>query len=149
MKWIQNRIDHRKKSIHGSHSPKFIQDSDSSKVSENLKLLFEYTKFHIGLYATLVGAAITLTQLLKDTPMVRDGGGLLRLGIVFWIISAIAGGTIAGNIPDFRTLKDFRCQYFGPLNIPLLKGSGWESLEHVSFWLGVICVVWTFVATSG
>ena len=60
-------------------------------------------------------------------------------------LGAVAGGTIAGHIPDFQTVQDFRRQYFGPCNQPLLRGSCWETLEHGSFWLGVFFVIVAFV----
>jgi hypothetical protein len=65
---------------------------------ERLKLLFDYTKFHIGLYttvATIFGGLIAASDTVPFTFYPQ----LLFASVICICIAGIAGGTIASSIP--------------------------------------------------
>lgn len=103
---------------------------------DQLKVLMDYTKFHIGIYISLVSAAIALA---KVAPV---GGFIsLRIAIVCFVVAGIAGGVIAGNIPLYSTWREFDEAKIGPLGTRLLRFRHWAHIEHTVFWLGVVGVV--------
>ncbi len=105
---------------------------------EQLKLLFEYTKMHIGLYtgvATAFAAAISS----------KDAKFNVHRRWIFGAIACIcaagfAGGVVASSIPQFHDIQDFWNTSTGPFVWPcLMPGRYWTYLEHLAFWMGVVC----------
>ena len=112
---------------------------------EQLKLLFDYTKFHIGLYTTL--ATLVLTALgLKN----KAGWDVAFIPWLMWIsvltlgVAGFAGGVIAGTIPQREGFSDFWDNETGPYRLKMLSGQAWTYVEHSSFWLAVIAAVLAF-----
>ena len=115
-------------------------------MEKGLELLFDYTKFHIGVYLTLTAAYITLATS-------KLGGGLPQLNLHFvWPAVALisfagfAGGVIASSITQTssNTVADFLDEKAGPWNWLFMKVRSWIYIEHTAFWIGVICVVLSF-----
>jgi hypothetical protein len=105
--------------------------SEKEKVSESqLKFLFDYTKFHIGMYTTLMGAVVAF---LKFNAKFTAAGEpwWLRLCLVITLLcflgAGVCGGAIASNIPDNSGLQTFRglCgeKAYGPWNQRLAVSS--------------------------
>ncbi len=116
-----------------------------SKVSDQLKIYFEYTKFHIGLYISLiVGVLAYLKFGIGNTPPSQPPH-LLVLAIVAWGVAGACGAVIAHNIPDFQTVRDIRAVRIGPYWTKLLPGKQWEIIEHGSFWIGAFLAMIHFV----
>lgn len=101
--------------------------------------LYDYTKFHAGLYAGLVFGTVALVGI--------GGGVALRspwvvafavLAVGCWVTAGFAAGVILGNLVDLDiSLKSFRGRSWGPMGKFLRPGAQWESLEHIAFWVGV------------
>jgi len=110
---------------------------------EQLKLLFEYTKFHIGLYATLAAALITLTntEFGKSLKVVEP---LVWVAVLFIALAGLAGGVIASSLPWFRNLESFKTTAIGPFRLRLMLGEYWTYIEHTSFWLGIASILLAF-----
>jgi len=107
-------------------------------VPNQIRLLFEYTKFHIGLYATLIAALIGLMKL---------GGGqiaglvpYLKLTLAFFVVAGAAGGVIASSISvDYQALvHDNRIGFFG---VNPFRYRVWAGIEHIAFWVGILISV--------
>jgi hypothetical protein len=107
---------------------------------ERLKLLFDYTKFHIGLYttvATIFGGLIAVSDKLpfKFHPM------FLLASIIFICIAGAAGGTVASSIPGYSSYTTFWNATIGPFRIKKLKAEYWTYIEHTAFWIAVFLAV--------
>lgn len=100
--------------------------------------LFEYTKFHVGLYASLVFGTVALLSIGKSAglgePLVLY---LATYAVGAWVVAGFCGGTILGNLVEFEgPLCCFRAERWGlGKKVP---GRVWESIEHISFWIGVL-----------
>jgi hypothetical protein len=75
-----------------------VTGDGSSQSNEQLKLLFDYTKFHIGLYTTLGGALIAglSSQFAHDSQWCRlfIGASLISL-----FVAGLAAGIVAASLP--------------------------------------------------
>jgi hypothetical protein len=104
---------------------------------EQLKVLMDYTKFHIGVYVSLVSAAVALTRVQSSSSAFLS----LKIAMVCFVIAGIAGGVIAGNIPLYHEWQDFYEARIGPWGTRLFRFRHWAHIEHTAFWIGVVSVV--------
>lgn len=110
---------------------------------EQLKLLFDYTKFHITAYLTLASAMIALTtsafgQRLKPQPC------FVWAAIGFIVVAGAAGGVVASNIPYFANVRKFVETEIGPWGLTPMSGAAWMTLEHIAFWLSLLSLLMAF-----
>lgn len=110
---------------------------------EQLKLLFDYTKFHIGLYATLASALIALvnTDFGKRLSL---NGAFVWAAVLFIASAGLAGGVVASSLPWFESIQAFRTTAIGPFRTELMRGELWTYVEHTSFWLGIVSILIAF-----
>lgn len=151
--------------------PPYIENSDLRNTShilvsgedKQLSRLYDYTKFHIGLYLTL--ATGILAALKYKTTKNTDIDFAFPLGLL--LIAGMCGGIVASNIPNYLTYSSELVEVNpfiegGESNkfirvIPFIEGkhrlflldltySKWIRLEHTAFWLAVIyllvLVIW-------
>jgi hypothetical protein len=100
---------------------------------ERLKLLFDYTKFHIGLYATLIAALVAARE--SVSPRVPE---YLKWTLLLFLIAGGAGGVVASNAPDFSTYSKFLETPVGPFGWKPMPALCWIHLEHLTFWAGIV-----------
>src|SRR5689334_8188194 len=114
---------------------------------KGLELLFDYTKFHIGIYLTLAAAAITLGTAKFS------GGTFPTLNTYFiWpavlsiAIAGFSGGIVVSSITQTETtnVKEFLTEETGPWNIKRVRVLKWIYLEHTAFWVGIAFVLLSF-----
>jgi len=123
--------------------------------AKSLEMLYDYTKFHIGVYLTL-----TATYIAAATAKVSGAGGkkihllsanqcLMALAILSFILAGIAGGIIVSSITQQvgGSSMDFLKTQIGPWNAKHihLSGRAWTYIEHTSFWIGLIAAIASFV----
>jgi hypothetical protein len=125
----------------------------SDKEFERLKLLFDYTKFHILLYTTLITLLIGLFAFGGDVESITQFRKVMKPVVVCFLIAGAAGGVIASNIPKFdefsifwdgnnsEFISPFGCKFF---NFP---GKIWASIEHSAFWIGILIAISSFLRT--
>jgi hypothetical protein len=124
-------------------------------VDEQLKHLFDYTKFHIGMYTTLVAAIVGVfatdaLELHAYPTMVP----FLLVSVVLFLAAGMFGGLVASSIPFFKTFEDFRRVRLAPwsTNPNLQKGIPsilCTHIEHSLFWLGCVSsIAGLFVALA-
>jgi hypothetical protein len=110
--------------------------SQAQKMSTaQVQLLFDYTKFHIGLYTAL----ITLLLLLAK----EANGSLspkmiccLSFTVACFLLAGICGGIIASTISlNSSAIEDDN--EIGPWGLKPLRARTWAHLEHAAFWIGV------------
>jgi hypothetical protein len=116
---------------------------------KKLELLYDYTKFHIGLYLLLTSGYITLATSKigkKDAlPMLQPA--LVWIAVVLFMVAGIAGGVIASSITQStsNSADDFLKQKIGPWSTALFPARIWVYIEHTAFWLGLIFAALSFV----
>jgi hypothetical protein len=119
--------------------------ADDTKQLEQLKLLFDYTKFHIGLYTTLAAAYIALMTSEYGKRLLAPDTRLVLAAVVILGIAGFAGGIIASSCtyyPSFNQLMERRLFPFrdgwG------LKGVTWTRIEHTAFWVALGAILASF-----
>jgi hypothetical protein len=109
---------------------------------EQVKLLFDYTKFHIGLYSTLAGAFVTLlaSRRAEKWRIVRWLVGVALLAVV---VAGGAGGVIASTLPSLTATKSFWAYETAPAWWPFggFKIAQWASIEHGAFWIAILATI--------
>jgi hypothetical protein len=109
---------------------------------EQVKQLYDYTKFHIGLYTALITGVTTVLGFAR-TQTVRVGLGIvpyLGLTLFFLVIAGMAGGVIGSTISldSDVAVKD---EKIGPLNGQWFKITTWAHIEHWAFWCGILSTI--------
>ena len=114
-------------------------------MDEQLKHLFDYTKFHIGMYTTLIAAIIGVFA--NDTLNMAYAGLIpfIKVAIIMFFVAGAAGGLVASSIPFYKTFKDFKKARLGPWSgkrSKLIPAIWCTHIEHTAFWVG--CLVVTY-----
>jgi hypothetical protein len=125
--------------LRGSTSPSSGPPREEGAGLEQLKLLFDYTKFHIGLYTTI--ATIFAAAIASEKSVFKFHGGLLSLSIIFIGFAGLAGGIIASSCSQFTNRHDLWTTEIGPFRLGCLKGECWTYIEHTCFWIAIIAAV--------
>ena len=118
--------------------------SDPAEVKKSLELLFEYTKFHIGVYLTLTASYITVTTAkIGEKQLFKLRKHLVWVAIACFLVAGLAGGTIISSITqcECSTSTAFLKLEIGPLGMQLWKAIIWTRIEHITFWLGIIAAI--------
>lgn len=122
--------------------------SGTVQTVDQLKLLSDYTLFHIGLYTTLISTLLALIHFRHGNakqPLFR----ILKLTVLCFIVAGAAGGVIASNIPNYETFKQYDCD-----SLPVFCWAHtmpyrmWAHVEHVSFWIGLLIAAAGFLYYS-
>jgi hypothetical protein len=108
--------------------------------SDQLKLLSDYTLFHIGLYTTLITALTSLVHFgrLRNTPCLLK---CVAFTVICFLVAGASGGVIASNIPNYSRFADYdqaRLDVFGIPCLSSLRYRTWAHIEHISFWVGLL-----------
>lgn len=115
---------------------------------KSLELLYDYTKFHIGLYLSLTAGYITAsTAKLPDKPFLSLNRYFFWGAVFAFIFAGIAGGIIASSLTqtDARSSQEFLNKEIGPWNEMIrLPGWAWTYIEHTSFWIGLFLALLSF-----
>ena len=114
------------------------------KEYEKVKLLFDYTKYHIGIYTSLGTIAVAALG-LHDNVTFKFCGLLLWLSIGFIAVAGLAGGIIASTLPEKNSLEQFFTQATGFWGVHFLSGRTWTRIEHTAFWVGLIAGLISFL----
>lgn len=118
---------------------------------KSLELLFEYTKWHIGIYLTLTGAYLTAAFAnFSGRPVLSFNLYLLWPAILFTMIAGLAGGVIASSLTQWCEgggSRDFLQAQIGPWEWKRLHfpAKAWTYVEHTAFWIGLIAAVASFI----
>ncbi len=118
-------------------SPVF--SAESRKGLEQLKLLLSYTKFDIGLYASV---AILFAGAIAFKPAVFSiHKGLLSLAVVFICLAGMAAGIIASRCAHFQSWNELWEAKIGPLGWRCLKAEYWTYVQHACFGIALVAAV--------
>lgn len=125
--------------VHGAESDK------------RLDRLFDYTKFHISLCLSAVGAMVTLIGSAGSSATVQEVIGspkALGAALLTMIIAAIAGGVIASSSVTCRSFDEFWSNTQGPYMLRWFTGRTWAAIEHTGFWLSVVLIACSILNKS-
>jgi hypothetical protein len=115
---------------------------------EQVKLLFEYTKFHITAYGTTATLLIGICA-SSIASSVRLDAEYLIAAVACILAAGVAAGIVAASMPECTSKADFWSWQTGPYNLSLLTIRSWTYVEHTSFWLAVFFVILSFCAGDG
>ncbi len=133
--------------------------AEAPRKLERLKLLYDYTKFHIGLYGTLLAGFIAILNFGPQS-LTPETLGTLKFAVFLLLIAAMSGGVVASSIldvyqnykvweavPDSEgdSLDTFWETPIGPFNFKLMVAKRWWFIEHTAFWAAVLLVVGGFL----
>ncbi|BDC46000.1 hypothetical protein PTKU15_92970 [Paraburkholderia terrae] len=110
---------------------------------KSLELLYDYTKFHIGVYLTLTTAYLAAaTAKFGDQPLLHLRPWLFWIAVLTFMVAGLAGGVIVSSITQTpaRSSREFLRERIGPWELTWLRRRAltWTWIEHTSFWVGLI-----------
>ena len=111
---------------------------------KRLDRLFEYTKFHIGIYLSSGGGLVVLVASADKSEFVKSVIGsprALAMALILMIIAGLAGGVVASATTRNRSFDGVWLEAQGPFR--RMKGRDWASLEHYSFWASVTLIAYS------
>jgi hypothetical protein len=105
---------------------------------KSLELLFDYTKFHIGVYLTLAASYITIATSDIGPTVKRCPAYIATL---LFALAGLAGGVITSSITQCECGSSavFLKQQIGPWAFDALTMEAlyWTWVEHTAFWAGL------------
>jgi hypothetical protein len=114
---------------------------------QRLSPLFNYTTFHIGLYATLI-SGLFATIAYTHEPQVETLSCLLPYAkgtAALILLAGASGGAIASNIPNHESFASFSAKPLNVFGISTMNYSVWAHIEHAAFWGAVSLAAYTFL----
>lgn len=124
-----------------------VPKTDDEFEFEKLKLLFDYTKWHIGVYLTSAGlfAGFIAASAKDPTQFLFPFDRTWLVGAVALItVAGFAGGVLTSSMCHARRLDDFWKQKLGPFWFQWLPAEWWTYIEHTAFWLAIGCALYAF-----
>lgn len=112
---------------------------------EKIKIVYDYAKFHIGLYTGVVAASIGIGKLGGDEFMANIPALKVpaAIGIACVVVAGICGAMVAVHVPQYLDLKydQFMKQRLKAAFVIQMPVKDWLSLEHKSFWGGLFIIL--------
>jgi hypothetical protein len=114
-----------------------------------LERLYDYTKFHIGIYLSAGGVIVTLLGSDKAAWLISclvGNRNLLWASLIFVLLAGIAGGVIASSLASSENFTDFWEKPQGPLCFGWFRGQYWTWVEHLAFWISIGCFAFSLLS---
>ena len=121
----------------------------SDSEDKQLARLYDYTKFHIGIYlSTAAGIAALLGAEHAGwflSEFVEPNRRELYAALAFMIMAGGCGGVVASSTIECKTFNQFWNADHGPAGPGWLKMEGrkWAAYEHRCFWLSLLLLAVT------
>ena len=113
-------------------------DSEKKLNEHRLTMLMDYTKFHIGLYATLITALLAVANLGGESYVTPELRQWLHLPICLVLLAGMCGGIIAANLPEQKSFDLFWNGSTGPWGMEFMPTRCVARAEHFFFWTAVV-----------
>lgn len=110
-------------------------------MDEQLKQLFDYTKFHIGMYTTLVAAIIGVFANSSLNTQYSNLIPFVKVTVILFGIAGAAGGLVASSIPFFTSFDAFSKAKLGPWSLQIIPSVWCMHVEHTAFWVGCLTII--------
>src|ERR1700675_815284 len=85
-----------------------------------LRMLYDYTVFHIGLYTTLVTALFALMTFGHKHQRIETKVKFLKVTVLCFLLAGAAGGATGSNLPQFRTFDEYSSAGLSVFGLPAL-----------------------------
>ena len=128
--------------------------ADLTARAKSLEMLYDYTKFHIGVYLTLTASYITVAtvkvseQAGAKVQFLPANQYLMAIAVLAFLLAGFAGGVIVSSITQHvgGSSNDFLETEIGPWNAKCIHALGrtWTYIEHTSFWVGLLAAIASF-----
>ena len=121
------------------------QDADEYEF-EKLKLLFDYTKLHIGFYIVIAGIFAGLISASARAPtnfLFPFSRGWLIAAVALIAVAGFAGGVLLSSMCHERSLAEFWTRRIRPFWFGWLPSEYWTYIEQVAFWAAG-CALYAF-----
>jgi hypothetical protein len=115
------------------------EDSDF----EQLKLLFDLTKFHGTVYMAAIGLIAGVFG--SKEGIVSYNKLLLAVALLCMLITGFAGAIVLKSICHARGLSEFWDKPIGPGEWELWPAKTWTRIERTWFWIGTVFALLAFV----
>jgi hypothetical protein len=122
----------------GDSDRSFVVSAEGRGLAQ-LKLLFEYSKFQIGLYtavATVFAAVVAL-----DPAVFKLHRGLLILAVILMSLAGMAAGIIASRCAHFTSRRELWTTKIGPFRSSCLTGEHWTYVGDTCFGLALLAAL--------
>jgi hypothetical protein len=110
-----------------------------------LERLYDYTKFHIGIYLSAAGGLAALISTAAESSekktYIDSLIGIhwaLAFSFAFMTLAGIAGAVVATATINSETYNDFLTEKHGAYGLKLFSGRRWVGIEHSCFWLSLV-----------
>jgi hypothetical protein len=133
----------RDRSRESPQRPLHPTDAELSNNLEQVKLLFEYTKFHITVYGSIAALLLTAsTSIGNSLHLHRE---YVVAAVCAILVAGLAAGVVAASMPGSTDLIGFWDELGGPYKFRVMTIRSWTFVEHTFFWTAVFFVVLAFV----
>jgi len=120
-----------------ARNPTFAAESHNG--FQQLKRLYDYSKFDIGLYTAVI--TIFAAAIAFEPAGFRFHRGLLGLAVVFTCLARLAAGIIASRCAHFTSWSDLWKTKIGPFRWRCLRGEHWAYIQHTCFGIALVAAV--------
>jgi len=110
---------------------------------KQLERLYDYTKFHIGIYLSAAGGlAALISTAAEDTKAAYIGSLIgmpmaLAVAFAFMVLAGIAGAVVATSAIESSSYQTFLVTKQGAYGIKPFFGKTWVTIEHACFWISL------------
>ena len=139
-------FDHEAAKLNPDESAKLRATTAASDGQKSLDRLFDYTKFHIGLYLTLTASYVAVASVKTgDNLYFSIRPCLFWPAVAFFVVAGVAGGVIASSITQTkaRSTERFLSETLGPWSTKLLSARTWTWIEHTAFWAALLLALFS------
>lgn len=121
---------------------------------KRLERLYDYTKFHIGIYLSTAGALTAATSYLsesnKTSELAKYVGSpkVLVAAVALMFLAGVAGAIVASSSTECETYEELWFCKHGPYGLRLFPGRIWAAAEHTFFWLSATCIIYAVASAE-
>jgi hypothetical protein len=120
-----------------------VRRTEMTKADPRLERLYDYTKFHIGVYILAASTMVAIAGSADSSDFIKDL--VKHRSLLMWAIAMIgiaggAGGVIVSSCAIAGTFDEVWNQRIGPWRLRIMSGWRWAIVEHGAFWLSAVLV---------
>jgi len=130
---------------------KATRAAEASARQKSLEMLYDYTKFHIGVYLTLTGSYLTAAFAnFQGVRVIPLDIAFVPPTVLFVMLAGFAGGVIVSSLTQTvgGSSQEFLETDIGPWDVRwrlvYFKARWWTYIEHTAFWIGLVLAVLSF-----